>query len=122
MTCISRWIRRNFFDRTTAGINYPYIFPQGKLLPNRIPTANITGLNGLTGNPYPSHSTGPIYTLADSFTWVHGNHTVKFGMYFEKSGENDNDEINVSACPTCTNNQNGQFTVQRHALRPAHQR
>jgi hypothetical protein len=24
-------------------------------------------------------------------------------------GENDNDEINVQACPTCTNNQNGQF-------------
>jgi len=99
----------NFFDRTSAGINYPYIFPQGKLIPNRIPTANITGLNGLTGNPYPSHSTGPIYTLSDSFTWIHGNHTIKLGMYFEKSGENDNDEINVSACPTCTNNQNGQF-------------
>ncbi len=34
---------------------------------------------------------------------------MKFGFYFEHSGENDNDEINVSACPTCTNNQNGQF-------------
>ena len=34
---------------------------------------------------------------------------MKFGFYFELSGENDNDEINVSACPTCTNNQNGQF-------------
>ena len=31
-----------------SGINYPYIFPQGKLIPTRIPTANITGLNGLT--------------------------------------------------------------------------
>ena len=99
----------HFFDRTTAGINYPYIFPVGKLLPNRIPTANITGLSGLTGNPYPSHSTGPIYTFTDSLTWVKGNHTFKFGFYFERSGENDNDEINVSACPTCTNNQNGQF-------------
>jgi hypothetical protein len=100
----------NFFDRTKAGINYPYIFPQGKLIPTRIPTANITGLNGLTGNPYPSHSSGPIYTVSDSFTWIKGSHTLKFGMYYEKSGENDNDEINVSACPTCTNNQNGQFT------------
>jgi hypothetical protein len=99
----------HFFDRTTAGINYPYIFPQGKLIPTRIPTANISGLTGLTGNPYPSHSTGPIYTISDSFTWIKGSHTFKFGMYFEKSGENDNDEINVSACPTCTNNQNGQF-------------
>jgi hypothetical protein len=100
----------HFFDRTTAGINYPYLFPTGKLIQNRIPTANITGLTGLTGNPYPSHSSGPIYTLTDSLTWVKGSHTFKFGFYFERSGENDNDEINVSACPTCTNNQNGQFS------------
>jgi hypothetical protein len=99
----------HFFDRTTAGINYPYIFPTGKLIPTRIPTANITGLNGLNGGPYPSHSSGPIYTFSDSLTWIKGSHTFKFGFYFERSGENDNDEINVSACPTCTNNQNGQF-------------
>ena len=100
----------HFFDRTSVGINYPYIFPTGKLIQNRIPTANITGLTGLTGNPYPSHSTGPIYTFTDSVTWVKGKHTLKFGFYWERSGENDNDEINVSACPTCTNNQNGQFS------------
>lgn len=100
----------NFFDRTKAGINYPYLFPTGKLIATRIPTANITNLNGLTGNPYPSHSAGPIYTFSDSLTWIKGTHTFKFGFYYEKSGENDNDEINVSACPTCTNNQNGQFT------------
>jgi hypothetical protein len=100
----------HFLDRTTVGINYPYIFPQGKLLPNRIPTAAITNFNTLTGNPYPSHSSGPIYTLSDSLTWIHGRHTVKAGFAFERSGENDNDEINVSACPTCTNNQNGQFS------------
>ena len=99
----------NFLDRTSVGITYPYIFPSGKLIPTRIPTANVTGLNGLNGGPYPSHSSGPIYTLSDSLTWVKGSHTLKFGFYYEKSGENDNDEINVSACPTCTNNQNGQF-------------
>ncbi len=100
----------HFLDRTTVGIDYPYIFPNGKLIENRIPTANITGLTGLTGGPYPSHSTGPIYTASDSLTWVKSSHTMKFGFYFELSGENDNDEINVSACPTCTNNQNGQFS------------
>jgi hypothetical protein len=100
----------NYFDRTKAGIVYPYIFPNGKLIPTRIPTANITGINGLNGGPYPSHSAGPIYTITDSLTWVKSNHTFKFGFYFERSGENDNDEINVSACPTCTNNQNGQFS------------
>ncbi len=64
----------------------------------------------MNGGPYPSHSAGPIYNLSDKLTWVKGSHTLKFGVLFEKSGENDNDEINVSACPTCTNNQNGQFS------------
>ncbi|HEY3740314.1 MAG TPA: carboxypeptidase regulatory-like domain-containing protein [Bryobacteraceae bacterium] len=100
----------HFLDRTSVGINYPYIFPQGKLIQNRIPTVNMTSFSGLSGGPYPSHSTGPIYTLSDSFTWIKGTHTMKFGFSFERSGENDNDEINVSACPTCTNNQNGQFS------------
>ncbi len=100
----------HYFDRTSVGITYNYLFPAGKLIPTRIPTANITGLNGLNGGPYPSHSAGPIYTVSDSLTWIKGKHAFKFGFYFERSGENDNDEINVSACPTCTNNQNGQFT------------
>jgi len=107
----------HFLDRTQGaaqgpglfGLNYPYIFPTGKLLPNRIPTVNMSSFSGLSGGPYPSHSAGPIYNVSDSFTWIKGNHTLKFGGMFERSGENDNDEINVQACSTCTNNQNGQF-------------
>ncbi len=107
----------NFFDRTKAcaqstvpcSLNYPYIFPTGKLLPNRIPTVNLSNFSGLSGGPYPSHSSGPIYDISDSFTWIKANHTLKFGALWERSGEDDNDEINVQACPTCTNNQNGQF-------------
>ena len=108
-TCISRSIRPTSSIAPPPASTTRTSSRTGKLIQNRIPTANITGLNGLTGNPYPSHSTGPIYTISDSFTWIKGSHTIKFGMYYEKSGENDNDEINVSACPTCTNNQNGQF-------------
>jgi hypothetical protein len=107
----------HFFDRTQAcagsvvpcSLNYPYIFPDGKLIPTRIPTVNLSPFSQLSGGPYPSHSAGPIYTASDSFTWVKRNHMFKFGFLFERSGENDNDEINVQACPTCTNNQNGQF-------------
>ena len=91
------------------GLNYPYIFPAGKLIPTRIPTVNMSNFSGLSGGPYPSHSAGPIYDASESFTWVRGNHTLKFGALYEYSGENDNDEINVQACATCTNNQNGQF-------------
>jgi len=108
----------HFLDRTQGaaqgpglfGTNFPYIFPASeKLLPNRIPTVNMGNFSGLSGGPYPSHSQGPIYDVSDSFTWIRGNHTLKFGGLFERSGENDNDEINVAACNTCTNNQNGQF-------------
>src|SRR6202158_2033571 len=107
----------HFLDRTKGavqgtgyfGLNYPYIFPNGKLLPNRIPTVNMASFSGLSGGPYPSHSQGPIYDISDSLTWIKCSHTLKFVFLFERSGENDNDEINVNACPTCTNNQNGQF-------------
>lgn len=108
----------NFFDRTKACAGsivpcspYQYILPVSeKLLPNRIPTVNMSNFSTLSGGPYPSHSSGPIYDLSDSFTWIKSSHTFKFGFLWERSGENDNDEINVQACPTCTNNQNGQFS------------
>src|SRR5438309_7818189 len=37
------------------------------------------------------------------------NHTLKAGVLFEKSGENDFDQINVQGVPGGTNNQNGRF-------------
>src|SRR5437763_9463523 len=122
---------KNFFDRTQACTGsivpcspYQYIFPVGeKLLPNRIPTVNMSNFSGLSGGPYPSHSAGPISDLSDSFSWVKGNHTFKFGASVEHSGENDNDEINVQACQTCTNNQNGQFLFSNNGgnfIRPGY--
>src|SRR5260370_39276388 len=71
----------------------------------------MSNFSTLSGGPYPSHSAGPIYDASDSFTWIKSNHTIKFGFLWERSGEDDNDEINVQACPTCTNKQNGQFSV-----------
>src|SRR5258708_3016873 len=70
----------------------------------------MSNFSTLSGGPYPSHSAGPIYDASGSFRWIKSNHTIKFGFLFERAGENDNDEINVQACPTCTNNQNGQFS------------
>ncbi|MGB7846073.1 MAG: carboxypeptidase-like regulatory domain-containing protein [Candidatus Acidiferrum sp.] len=107
----------HFLDRTQGaiqgsgyfGLNFPYIFPSDKLISTRIPTVNMSSFSQLSGGPYPSHSAGPIYDVSESFSWIRGNHTLKFGASFEHSGENDNDEINVQGCSTCTNNQNGQF-------------
>lgn len=96
------------FNRQTLGINFPYIIPNGKLT-NKIPTVTVPNFYGLAGGPYPSHSSGPIYTITDSVTKVWGNHTVKAGVYFNYQGENDYDQINVSTVPGGANNQNGSF-------------
>jgi hypothetical protein len=98
------------FNRQTFGINYPYIYPNGKDLPNKMPSVNVPNFYSFLAGPYPSHSTGPIYTVNDNLTKVWRNHTFKAGFYYERSGENDGDQINVNSVPGGSNNQNGTFT------------
>lgn len=100
----------NGFNRGVFGINYPYLMPNGKDEPNKIPTVTIPNFSSLAGGPYPSHSSGTIWTAGDTLTKVFGNHTLKFGYNLEYSGENDGDEINVSTVPGGASNQNGTFT------------
>ncbi len=98
------------FNAQTLGINFPYIFPTGKDIAHKIPNATLNdNFYNLNGGPYPSHSSGPIYTASDSLTKVWGNHTLKFGVLFDYDGENDEDQINVSTVPGGANNQNGNF-------------
>ncbi|MBM3740583.1 MAG: TonB-dependent receptor [Acidobacteria bacterium] len=97
------------FDRTTYGINYPYIFPTGKDLPNKLPAVDINNFSGYTGSPYPSSSKGPIYVLSNNTTKITGNHTIKFGVLWERAGQNDYDQINIQGVPGGSDNQNGRF-------------
>jgi hypothetical protein len=96
------------FHRDQFGINYPYLMPNGKDT-NKIPTANVPIFYSLSGGPYPSHSSGPIWTAGDTLTKVWRNHTFKFGASMEYSGENDEDQINVATVPGGASNQNGTF-------------
>ncbi len=96
-------------DRTTYGINYPYIFPVGKDLQNKLPTVDIAGFQTYTGSPYPSSSAGPIYNISNNTTKIIGKHSVKFGIMFERAGQNDYDQINVNGVPGGSDNQNGRF-------------
>jgi Carboxypeptidase regulatory-like domain/TonB dependent receptor len=100
----------NGFNRSVFGINFPYIIPNGKDIPGKIPTVNVPNFYGLAGGPYPSHSSGTIWTAGDTLTKVLGNHTLKFGYALEYSGENDGDQINVSTVPGGASDQNGTFT------------
>jgi hypothetical protein len=100
-------------QRSRTGINYPYIFP-GKEIDDKIPTVNIDNITGFDGGPYPASSSGPIHTWSNNTVWVKGRHTVKGGIFVEYSGEDDFDQINVSAIPGGTNNQNGQFEFRNN--------
>jgi hypothetical protein len=110
--------RGNKFQRSQYGINYPYIFSDPKEIQDKIPTVqnaaggNIDQFGQLDGGPYPSSSTGPIYQFSNNWTNIRGNHTIKFGGYFERAGQNDFDQINVSGTPGGTNNQNGRFVFE----------
>jgi hypothetical protein len=97
------------FLRSTRGINYPYIFPEPKEINDKLPTVEIQNWASIDGGPYPAQSTGPIYQFSDNFTRIWRNHQFKFGGYFERSGQNDFDQINVTGVPGGTNNQNGRF-------------
>jgi Carboxypeptidase regulatory-like domain len=101
------------YDRTKYGVNYPFLYPGTKDLPNKIPTVKFdstTSITGMDGGPYPSHSQGEIFTYADTFTHIIGKHVIRAGGLYEFSGENDDDQIAFqSSTAGETNNQNGQF-------------
>jgi hypothetical protein len=99
------------FDRTRYGINYPYLFGSAtKVVPNKIPTIQLSNFGTLDGGPYPSRSGGIVYDFGDTLTKVWGNHTLKFGGLYEYAGENNYDQISVdNTRPGTTNNQNGLF-------------
>jgi hypothetical protein len=97
------------YDRGSFGIDFPYILPGQKASENKIPTANMPTFSSIAGGPYPSHSSGIIFAISDSLTKVWRNHTIKGGIFFDRMGENDNDQINVSTVPGGASNQNGTF-------------
>jgi hypothetical protein len=99
----------HFFDRTTAGINYPYIFPTA-VAPNRTHPQDHQPQRS-DGESVSLHSTGPIYT--GPTVSRDRNHTLKFGMYYEKSGGSDSDEINVPPVPLARTIRTGS-SVHRH--------
>jgi hypothetical protein len=106
-------LRGTAWQRSQYGVNYPYLYGSAaKDFPDKMPTVNINGFTQLDNGPYPSRSGGPIYGFSDNVSWVKGTHTFKFGFVFERAGQNDRDQVNVSGIPGGANNQNGRFDFQ----------
>lgn len=96
------WIQ----PRSQYGIDYPYMISLGtggKTLADRIPNnVSIAGLSAWGGGVRPTNSSGPIYSVADNFTYVAAaEHTLKFGVWAEKATQKNNE---------IPGNQNGNFS------------
>jgi hypothetical protein len=113
---INVFTESGLYQRSRTGVNYPYIFPDRKEIPDKIPSINIDTFTGIDGGPYPSSSQGPIHVFSNATTYVKGRHTFKAGISFEYSGEDDFDQINVNSIPGGTNNQNGAFDFRNGQL------
>jgi hypothetical protein len=97
--------------RSTYGINYPFLFPDTKVFPEKIPQTSITGFSGFDLSPYPGAWAGFVYAWANNTTKIISNHTVKFGIFVERSGQNDFIGRTTASAPA-TYNQNGSFRFQ----------
>jgi hypothetical protein len=95
-------------DRSTYGIDYPFIYPGTKWFPGKIPSMTITGLTTIDNGPYPGTWSGFVYAWANNTTKVIGTHTIKFGIFVEHSGQNDHIQFTTASAPA-TINENGAF-------------
>ena len=96
------------YERSKYGINYPYVFRRRRSSTRSRRSPSRTSGPSTAGRTRPARW-GPIHTWSNNVTWVKGRHTFKAGVFIEYSGENDFDQINVTALPGDTNNQNGRF-------------
>ena len=96
-------------ERSTYGINYPQIFPVGKEFPGKLPTIQIDPFYSLNNSSaYPGYWSGFVYAWANNVTKTIANHTLKFGVFIERSGQNDGIQLTTASAPA-TVNQGGQF-------------
>jgi hypothetical protein len=94
--------------RSTYGINYPYIFPGTKIFDQKLPDVAVSGFTTTTDTPYPGSWSGFVYAWANNTTKILGNHTLKFGVFLERSGQNDHIQFTTASAPA-TINENGSF-------------
>src|SRR4030095_13487269 len=74
----------------------------------KISNIQVAGLSTIDNGPYPGYWAGFVYALSDNMTKIVGTHTLKWGIFVERSGQNDEIQF-TTASPPATYNQNGAF-------------
>src|ERR1035437_2326803 len=73
----------NPLDRTALGANWTQLYPQTNITNSVQDVTTNSGFGFSLGNPG-WHNTGKDYALTENFSWVKGQHSVKFGMYYNR--------------------------------------
>ena len=94
--------------RSPIGLNYPFLFPDTKLDPDKLSNLAIQNFSTLTLNQYPGYWYDFVFLWSDSVTKITGNHTFKAGVSVERSGMKDQIQLSAASAPATTN-QNGSF-------------
>jgi hypothetical protein len=98
-------------SRGKVGLSLPQFFPQANPL-GLIPNATFGGVVSGTGlgieGRFPFFGTNNIWDYSDNFSWTHGVHNMKFGLFLERGTRN-------AARSTSFN---GAFTFDRDANNP----
>ena len=77
---------------------------------DKIPTVSISNFRTVDGGPLPGQlGQADSHVVEQRDVPTRGRHSFKAGVFIAYSGENDFDQINVTALPGDTNNQNGRF-------------
>jgi hypothetical protein len=97
--------------RSQIGLNYPFMFPDTKLDPEKLSNLTMDRFSTLTLNQYPGYWYDFVFVWSDSVTKIHGNHTFKGGASVERSGMKDQIQLSAASAPSTTN-QNGAFRFQ----------
>ena len=97
------------FNRQQFGINYPYLLPKERICPTRFRPSTVPQFLQPGRRPVSVALHRPdLHRVRQRDKGVGQSHH-QGGFYFEHSGENDGDQINVSTVPGGSNNQNGTF-------------
>ena len=97
---INVFTETGLYQRSRTGINYPYIFPETRRSTTRSRRSPVQRRStSSTAAPTRRRRPGRSTPSATSRRWSRGRHTFKAGVLVEYSGEDDFDQINVSADP-----------------------
>ncbi len=88
----------SIYYRRNSGITLPMLFPNSDPI-GLVPNFTFGGVPGWAGNngnqptrfaglPYANRN--PVYNITDNVTKLSGNHTMKFGIYYESAVKSEN--------------------------------